>query len=258
MRDLNPQPLTGQAVLHHLFLVHNLVESSAHAVDYPMWSIGLEWQLYLLFPLLVWMIWHWDIKVTFFIVLLIAVLARGVFKLAPGDLSFALASGPFPYCYIMLMGIYAAHLTANRCNVPNWILWGGFLVSASLIVLRLGGAFGETFACGSATLCILLLAINEEGFVHRLLSARWLAKVGLFSYSIYLMHAPILHAMRYGLDQFELSVEARFLIFMLVAMPAMLVISYGFFLIFEKPFIGKMRKVAKVLPTNAVAATTVR
>ena len=256
MRDLNPQPLTAQAVLHHVLLIHNLFENSAHAVDYPVWSIGLEWQLYLLFPLLVWMIWRWNSKTTFVIAIVAAVLARAVFKLAPGALTFALVSGPLPYCYIMLMGIYAARLTATRCNAPNWALWGGFVLSTAIILWRLGGAFGETFACGSGTLCILLLAIDQKGIVHRILSVSWLAKIGLFSYSIYLLHAPLLHAMRYGLNQFGWSTEARFLVFWLICMPVMLLVSYGFFLVFEKPFIGKTRKIKSPAPTPSVAVAT--
>lgn len=252
MRDLNPQPLTGWAILHHLALIHNLIEASAHAVDYPVWSIGLEWQLYLLFPALVWMIWRWGMKATFIITVLAAIVARAVFKIMPGDVTFALVSGPLPYCCIMLIGMYAAHITAIRpCRAPNWVLWVGFVTFAGLTIIGLGGAFGSTFACGIATFFVLLLALNEQGFVHRALSAHWLSKVGLFSYSIYLLHAPILHAMRYSLNHSGFNVETKFLIFMLVVMPAMLACSYGFFLVFERPFIGKTRKLSNASPPTA-------
>ena len=50
--------LSPGTILSHLLMVHNLRESWAQALDPPMWTVALECQIYLLFPLLLLPIWR--------------------------------------------------------------------------------------------------------------------------------------------------------------------------------------------------------
>ena len=42
------------SVVSHLLLVHNYFPAYQYAIDHPLWSIATEWQIYFLFPLLLW------------------------------------------------------------------------------------------------------------------------------------------------------------------------------------------------------------
>src|SRR5579883_2718019 len=44
-------PVTRQGLLTHLFLVQDIFGNSE--IDYPMWSVAVEWHIYFLFPVLV-------------------------------------------------------------------------------------------------------------------------------------------------------------------------------------------------------------
>ncbi len=48
------QPLEWRDVLLHALLIHN-VDDHSHRINYVLWSIAIEWQLYFVFPLFVWM-----------------------------------------------------------------------------------------------------------------------------------------------------------------------------------------------------------
>lgn len=42
------------SVVSHLLLLHNYFPAYQYAIDHPLWSIATEWQIYFLFPLLLW------------------------------------------------------------------------------------------------------------------------------------------------------------------------------------------------------------
>ena len=46
--------LSTGSVVSHLLLLHNYFPAYQYAIDHPLWSIATEWQIYFLFPLLVW------------------------------------------------------------------------------------------------------------------------------------------------------------------------------------------------------------
>jgi peptidoglycan/LPS O-acetylase OafA/YrhL len=47
-------PADRKEITLHLLLLHNLA-GNPFALDYPLWSIAVEWQVYFLFPLFVWL-----------------------------------------------------------------------------------------------------------------------------------------------------------------------------------------------------------
>src|SRR5205807_2051069 len=51
---LIPLPVTARDIVSHLFLVHNLSPATFITVNGAFWSIAVECQIYLWFPLFVW------------------------------------------------------------------------------------------------------------------------------------------------------------------------------------------------------------
>lgn len=182
----------------HLTMLHGMVPDdvlpfAALAFSGPLWSISLEWQFYLVAPLLIWCLdvrhagrWRWaalaaaatlagnlaarlwwQAEVPAFLPLrlplFVAGIASGVFwqraqGMAPGRLAVALAGG-------------AIVLAAGRFAVWPLLVWGVTYWSAAL-----GGRHGWADRVNAA----LLLA-----------PLRWL---GERSYGVYVLHMPVLLA----------------------------------------------------------------
>jgi peptidoglycan/LPS O-acetylase OafA/YrhL len=71
----------------------------------------------------------------------------------------------------------------------------------------------------------------------RLLRTRAVVHLGIFSYSLYLVHAPILAALAIaGRDYLRLQGVSAYLFIFVVGIPATLLGSYLFHLAFERPF----------------------
>jgi len=77
-----------------------------------------------------------------------------------------------------------------------------------------------------------------------LLATGPLRRFGEISYSSYLIHAPVIYAV-WSVLVLPLPVNdaARFLLLLVVGVPAAIAVSYAFFALFEKPFL-RIRSVA--------------
>ena len=77
-------------------------------------------------------------------------------------------------------------------------------------------------------------------------------QLGLFSYSLYLMHHPIQQMLFLWRPAFVQSAPAILAYFIVVGLPVILLGTYGFYRLFEQPFIksgaAKNRSVDRVVP----------
>ena len=130
--------------------------------------------------------------------------------------------------------------------------WVGALAWLGL----LGGAFGawasrsieaSDVPFGIALACLCALGtMGGGGLPIRLLGARPLAALGSFSYSLYLMHHPVLQAV-YALRPPALDGQGPTLAWLvLLGLPAIAVVAWLFSRVFERPF---LRRPAR-LPRN--------
>ena len=130
----------------------------------------------------------------------------------------------------------AALAIQGRTLLPKWAL--ALIVLAGLAVLRLGSGNGlaHDLATAAAFFAVLQLTSDPAGRVTRILSAPWLVRIGLFSYSIYLVHAPLLHLSWFVLRQLGLSDDLNFVVLAVICLPLIVAVSYGFHCMFERPF----------------------
>jgi peptidoglycan/LPS O-acetylase OafA/YrhL len=229
-------PIDASVVVSHLLLVHNLIPSHADKIDYPMWSIGLEWQLYLLFPLLIWAYRRSNGPTVIAVTLALAALIHGTYRMLPAEPAAVLRDGPLAYLEIFAAGMFAATLTIQRRRLlPAWLL--ALIAIGGLGLVRLGSGNGlmHDLATCAAAFSVLLLATDAKGAVLRFLSATWLVRIGIFSYSLYLVHAPLIHLFWFALRPLQLSPDLTFLLLVLCA-PLVVALAYGFHRAFERPF----------------------
>lgn len=81
--------------------------------------------------------------------------------------------------------------------------------------------------------------------LRALLGSRPLAFVGIFSFSLYLIHAPLLQAeWQYGLRPLHLSSAVTLALLALVGVPVVIAAAHLFFRLCEQPFMSSRRRPA--------------
>ena len=217
-----------------------------------LWSIAIEFQLYFLFPVLarVWRRIGWGptllaaIGVSIALALLVP---RGV-KLYPWFLAFF---------FVGMVGAWYG-LSPNRRGSWLWVA-GAVGMVACLVGTNLDWSPIVTEAGLSLTVVALLTEGTRAEYAGRrslatVFAVKPLAIVGAFSYSLYLMHHPLLQTLaifRPSIVQPRLR-ELAYLL--LVGLPIVLLASYGFALIFEGQWVRKaLRAAAKGGKPDAVS-----
>jgi peptidoglycan/LPS O-acetylase OafA/YrhL len=250
---------TPGVILSHIFLVHNYQPHWQHAVDYPMWSLATEWQIYLLFPILVG-IWRRAtigdavmaaLRITLGLEVVLIVVAPGI--------------NPWPPQFLTLfaLGMAAASVNYPRPGDPvpsqavrwGWLaasLLGLYVVLEATVgpwLLASGHQQAPDLAVGGGTACLLVFCTHSiqegaRGRVVRWLESNVLVGIGRFSYSLYLIHAPVLAIVFVTLEACGLSCVAIQILMLSVGMALSLLVAYLFFLVFERPFLR-----ARIEPT---------
>jgi peptidoglycan/LPS O-acetylase OafA/YrhL len=242
-------PVTVEGIITHLFMFQDIATSTQ--INYVFWSIALEFHLYIFFPILVFL-WQYlgGIKTTllsgFFIYGIIILLEAMHLKEVPPQFiglcfyfvlgmlgtSIVLAqNGP-----LLLVRMYAPwriiFTLSIACIIYYCYVWGFDVVEERF-------AFLDTF-CALATLSLLVTASSSgENIIRDFLSSKILVNIGTFSYSIYLIHAPILQCIwKYMIHPLHLNENQDFILLSLSSLPTIIILSYVFYLYCERPFLN--------------------
>jgi peptidoglycan/LPS O-acetylase OafA/YrhL len=248
-------PVDTKSIATHIFLVHDLFQDTCLKINSAFWSISVEWRIYFLFPLLVagYRLWG-GIKTT-----LVATGVGYILFLLMAKVSFLNSNpiGPCPhYLGLFAMGMLAADIAFNdtdfHLHLRRYVPWTSLSVLFILLALPaynlfLGG--GQSWVIsdllvGVACMAILIFTTtNRNHPANKILGWKPLAKVGVFSYSLYLIHAPLLQVfIQYFMTPLKLNFASEALVLLFVAIPLIIAFSYCFFLICEKPFMTRRAK----------------
>lgn len=232
-------PVTRENLWAHILMVHNFRPEWMYKINGVLWTISIEFQLYFTFPILIALIF----RVGRIATLIITMAAAGwlLYAYEPATKLYVW------YLPLFCAGAVAAHwaFSAPPTAVRRW-------VTGALAALLIGAgvyACGVTkelwirdslFGLGFAA-WIAFLAWRSKGPTAWFLGWRPLLTLGAFSYSLYLVHHPILQIIYvYRPAGIEGPTE-RFMYLLTVGLPIILVVCYAFFWIFERPFMGALR-----------------
>ena len=207
-------------ILHATFL-HNFADYAYHGPHPDLWTIGIEFQFYLLLPLImaavaaVFRKCGGAIAITALLggCLLADVVASSLLRLAAPAIPdrFLSADGPviggtvFSYLKLFAFGIAAAFAVLRvRCSprVADLACGIGLVLAALLVTLGDEAGWRKTSALGwplnAAVLALIAASLARSDAFARLFSMRWIAATGTISYGIYLWHDLVQHAVFAG------------------------------------------------------------
>lgn len=234
----NSLPLTWQRLLLHVSLLQNLpFDVPGGSISYQLWSIAVEFQIYLLAPLLVLL----SRKTGYvFCVALTLALSFLVHRAFPRfDLAWHWYVGLFA------MGAAVARVTVRAPELANKLFWPGLglLGLAGASILMFGNAFFKSnvfwidVAVGAGVTGVIGgLAGAERNPLRRVLEHSWLAGIGRFSYSLYLIHPMLLHLTWLGLKRVASFDNVELFFVMLALNPLIVLAAWVFYRVFERPF----------------------
>lgn len=218
------------------------------------WTLPVEWRWYFVLPLLI-LLWRrvGGLALVLFTAV-VSILAIEVFQPAHLEKAKFVVSVLPSFLLLFGLGMWSAQITCQKSRLAERLV--AFTYPGIIIGLILIGIFGMSlnaigtektlprlFIWGPFAFFLVLAAIND-GPVKRLVTWRPLVSVGIFSYSLYLVHEPFLRAVAtYVLPRHWPAIWE--ILFSYVFCPAVLVgFAYLFFLVAEKPFLRRRVKKA--------------
>lgn len=257
-------------VISHVLLLYNWDHVWCYAFNYPLWSVAVEWQIYFLFAL----------------ALLPAIRRFGIVPSLAGAWVVSLAphfllprSHNLDWTFPWMVGLFALGAAAAVAGVRLQSsardvrpLLVAVTVAASAITCFLV-EFQPALAHRDLWLTDLVMGIGAAAFilygqqcarygvrppVIRLLESPCALFLGAISFSLYLVHKPLLLKfcpISVALTRhFHLSYDANYFVFVFVGVPVVIAFSYLFHRAFERPYLARRRKAVVPEPTPAAIA----
>jgi peptidoglycan/LPS O-acetylase OafA/YrhL len=236
--------LTFKSIAVHGLLLQDVI--GGPSPNGAFWSIAIEWQIYFLFPFV-----------------LIVRRLRGTVRLAAVATLVTIAAylvgdnvsqasrilNLLPQFFaLFVFGVIAVEAVRHRDRVPRFLVPGSLIVLAG--VLAIGEVAGDQatvrqffwfdLAIGACTAGLLAgLCYPGRSRVRDTLSSPPMRKVGRFSYSVYLIHLPVLTLLwAWLVIPLDVSPGASFALLLGVGFPAVIAVAWLFSRVFEEPFIN--------------------
>ena len=239
----------------HLFLIHNFWPQHVSTINGSYWSLALEWQLYILFPLFLVAFHRWGIWKLILAILIAQLVYRLSLEylLSPrvlAEYEFVLPKAVPGRMFEFVLGMGMAKWVANGFSRTG-------NSSPGPRILTLGAACFLAFAAVAATTQCLPLSVIDvlwaagfaglvggaslhNGWVSRIFSGRWLAGLGIASYSVYLLHQPLIE--RAGFLTLTYCRPGTAFFVGLALLPLVVGLCLLFYFAVERPCLKRIRK----------------
>jgi peptidoglycan/LPS O-acetylase OafA/YrhL len=220
--------------------------ASAGNLNSVLWTLVFEVQFYLLYPLLLWFMRRIGLLAVGIVLLV------GELWLVPKPSSQTYVhENPIWFFFFLsryfewFLGVVAAEWIVNRrIPIPKVGLQAGLIlcVVASVVAVFVPVLWPyRELSVAISTFLFLVWMLPASELDHR--PPGWLLSffiwLGLFSYSLYLLHMPVLRIINAGNTLLAESLGhpewQRWLI--LDGIPVVILVSWGFYMLFERPFL---------------------
>jgi len=166
-----------------------------------MWSLGVEEQFYVVFPLLVFVLWRKGLRV-----LVVATVALGLLSFGASELAWRsgkLSSNfffPITRGWELMAGALLAFVWRKRPLYQSWTramcnllsLAGAALLAFSVVAFDSYTPMPSVYALAPvAGTALIIASARSDTWLHRILAHPVAVGVGLISYSAYLWHQPL-------------------------------------------------------------------
>lgn len=180
-----------------------------------LWSLGVEEQFYVLFPVVVWGLWRWRVAVLpIIIVMAVLSLGAGAHKLATNP-SAAFFMPQYRFWEILVGSVAAYYAIFSEdplakvraaASIRNCIsALGAAALIVSVVVIDQHKAFPGFWALLPVSGSVLMILAGSDAWVNRrLMSNKGMVWIGLISYPLYLWHWVVITYIRI-IDADELS-----------------------------------------------------
>lgn len=245
-------PITQIDIVGHYLLVQNFLGGPIR-INGPMWSVAVEWQIYFIFAALI--LPTWMLLGKWFGFAAVSVLTLGpslvlVLNEKFGILNSILGISEWVvnlhahehYIFLFAAGALAAEISSSETAKPRF-LWIFAVLALCYVFISPAHAIAnlrqtETLVGFSVALLLIWLAKNTSSRVARFLSAKPMLVLGNMSYSIYLIHSPLLALGNLLLLPLGLNLGIHAALMMLVVLPLSVCISWLFHLGVERRFMN--------------------
>jgi peptidoglycan/LPS O-acetylase OafA/YrhL len=219
------------------------------------WSLGVEEQFYIFYPLILAAIWRYARKWLPWILLAGAILSLALAQWAvvhrPTAAFYLLPTRAWE---LLLGGLAAVHLRKRPHPPRQWISEAGGLAGVAMLLVSVVAFRRDAATPGVLTLiptmgaAFVVLFATPSTVAGRILGARWLVTIGLISYSAYLWHQPLFVFARQAMPG-----KPGLSIMILLAI-ASLVLAYATWRLVEQPFRNRSLVGRKALVRSALAS----
>jgi peptidoglycan/LPS O-acetylase OafA/YrhL len=258
-------PVNLEGIVTHLLLVHNIHTHWIFKINGPLWSVATEWQIYFTFPILLLLWRRYGLGVATAAAVIVGVLPELVL---PHRVSFWWLHpwylglfGIGMAAAIVAFGAGAATEKVKRAASNGWLVGGLVLLVVAILAaskpLKLSLTFTEVMVGLAVSAVIVYYTLKEHAMQGRPLLLRFLngkvaVGLGAFSYSIYLIHSPVLAAINLYTLNLQMTDNVRLLFMLLVAVPVSVLIAYVFYLLVERRFLNMPPKAAAAPATPVI------
>jgi peptidoglycan/LPS O-acetylase OafA/YrhL len=217
------------------------------------WTLPLEWRWYFVLPILVSLYKRIHAVGVMTVTIFISFSCVVAFSLPQFHRIAGYVTQMPLYLPTFACGIWAAAIAANFNKLKTEIWLIKHIRLAILVVVFLGYVFPPQYSAPFSRVIIwaplyflILLAALYDPVVRKFFSWQPFTKVGIFSYSLYLIHEFPIRAVYTLTKQLEWPPEVQFFFYQCLVCPTCIGLGYLFFCIGERPFLKQPLKAKEV------------